>query len=129
MKRQSLMYVALLFLAISLQAEDPQFVIFTGSYNNAAWAEKSLESLAVQTYPNWECIYVNDASTDTTLEIVQNTISKHNLGGKITVIDHKERCGLISNMNRYLRQVDPKKIVVILDGDDFLNGKNVLKRV
>ncbi len=113
----------------ALFSQDPHFVIFTGSYNNEKWVERSLRSVASQTYPNWECIYVNDASTDRTCDLAMEYVKRHNLSDKITIINHSERKGLVSNLYRYLHLVDPRKIIVILDGDDRLAHSNVLKRV
>jgi glycosyltransferase involved in cell wall biosynthesis len=43
--------------------------ILTPTWNRPDWLHLTLQSLIAQTYPNWECIVVNDAGTD-----VQNVI-------------------------------------------------------
>ena len=51
-----------------------KFNIICCSYNNEEWAETHLESILEQTYDNYEVIYVNDASTDKTMEIVNKMV-------------------------------------------------------
>ena len=53
-----------------------KFIILCCSYNNEEWAETHLESILEQTYTNYEVIYVNDASTDNTLQIVTDLVGK-----------------------------------------------------
>lgn len=46
---------------------------------NRAWAlEKALNSVLVQTYPDWECLVVDDFSTDNTKETIKTYCSKDN---------------------------------------------------
>lgn len=41
-------------------------------YNRAHLIGETLDSIMLQTYVNWECIVVDDGSTDATVEVVQN---------------------------------------------------------
>lgn len=50
--------------------------IIIPAYNRAAFVAETLESIAVQTYPHWECIVVDDGSTDETPAIIQEFASK-----------------------------------------------------
>jgi len=47
-----------------------KFKIICLSYNNEEIANTHIESILEQTYNNYEVFYINDASTDKTLEIV-----------------------------------------------------------
>ncbi|MDT0643050.1 glycosyltransferase family 2 protein [Zunongwangia sp. F363] len=40
-------------------------------YNRAKFISKTLDSLIRQTYENWECVIVDDCSTDRTLEVLE----------------------------------------------------------
>lgn len=48
--------------------------IIIPNYNRAHLIIETLESIANQNYSNWECIIVDDGSTDNSLEIIQNFI-------------------------------------------------------
>jgi glycosyltransferase involved in cell wall biosynthesis len=50
--------------------------IIIPTYNRAHLIGETLESILEQTYENWECIIVDDGSTDNTDEIVQPFIKK-----------------------------------------------------
>ncbi len=40
-------------------------------YNRAHYISKTLDSIIDQTFKNWECIVVDDGSTDHTLEFIK----------------------------------------------------------
>lgn len=50
--------------------------IIIASYNAEATIEKALESVTQQTYNDWECIIIDGASKDRTIEIAQKFMSK-----------------------------------------------------
>jgi len=43
-------------------------------YNDAAYVSETLESVKNQTYANWQCIIINDGSTDNTKDVVLSAI-------------------------------------------------------
>ena len=45
-------------------------------YNQAQFLAETLDSVLVQTYENWECIIVNDGSTDNTEVIAKEYCNK-----------------------------------------------------
>ena len=52
--------------------------IIIPTYNRAHLIGETLDSILVQTYPNWECIVVDDGSTDTTADVMREYIKKDN---------------------------------------------------
>ena len=50
--------------------------IIIPTYNRGNVISKTLESILLQTYLNWECIIVDDGSTDTTKNVVADFISQ-----------------------------------------------------
>ena len=56
----------------------PEISVVIAVYNGKNYLEKTLESILYQTFTNWECIIVDDGSTDTTLEIIEEFIAKDN---------------------------------------------------
>ena len=65
----------------------PKFSIIIPLYNKAPYIRKALESVAAQTFTDWECIIVNDGSTDNSMERIRGlederirVISQTNMG-------------------------------------------------
>lgn len=52
-------------------------------YNKEEFIERTLRSVALQDIGNWECIIIDDGSTDSSLEKVNKFISKHSGNWKI----------------------------------------------
>ena len=52
--------------------------IIIPTYNRADLIGQTLDSVLVQTYQNWECIVVDDGSTDKTAEVVSCYLAKDN---------------------------------------------------
>lgn len=50
---------------------NPLVSIIIPTYNRAHLISETLESIQAQTYQNWECIIVDDGSTDNTAEVLQ----------------------------------------------------------
>ena len=49
----------------------PFISVVIPAYNAEQFLDETLESVLSQTYENWECIIVNDGSTDNTGEIAK----------------------------------------------------------
>lgn len=49
--------------------KDPLVSIIIPCYNQAQYLPDALESVLAQTHRHWECIIVNDGSTDNTQEV------------------------------------------------------------
>ena len=52
--------------------------IIIPTYNRAHLIGETLDSILAQTYPNWECIVVDDGSTDATAEVMREFVKKDN---------------------------------------------------
>ena len=56
---------------------EPLVSIVIPLYNKDEWIFQTLDSVYKQTYRNWECIVINDGSTDQSLKQVENFISRY----------------------------------------------------
>jgi glycosyltransferase involved in cell wall biosynthesis len=102
---------------------DNKFTIIIPSYNNSDWVEYNLASILNQTYENWRVIYINDYSTDDTINKVRNIIGDN---PKFTIIDNSINRGATFNYFENLESIDDTDIVLHLDGDDWLVDNDVL---
>jgi glycosyltransferase involved in cell wall biosynthesis len=84
------------------------------NYNNGRYIQDCIDSLNMQTNPNWLCIIVDDKSTDNSLEII-----KPLLNDKIKLIDHHVNQGKIRMLRLLIGHVKTE-IAGILDPDDAL---------
>src|SRR5947209_231443 len=58
------------------QKSGPLVSVIVPTYNYAGFITEALESLRAQTYQNWECIVVDDGSTDDTADVVARFIER-----------------------------------------------------
>lgn len=56
-------------------AMKPRFSIIVPLYNKAPYVRKALDSIVSQAFTDWECIIVDDGSTDNSADIAQSIIS------------------------------------------------------
>ena len=110
---------------IRKQAEKP-IVIITAVYNAENYIDKCIRSVAAQDYENYRMIIINDASTDRTAEVIENTIAETGLEN-FEVITREKNVGAVCNQISTIQsRCYPDDIVMILDGDDWLvNNPNI----
>jgi GT2 family glycosyltransferase len=82
------------------------------TYNRAALLDETLDSVLSQTYPNWECIVVDDGSTDETEAVVSS------FGDAFQLI-RQANAGPAVARNRGVAQAKGEAIL-FLDSDDLL---------
>ena len=74
-------------------------------------------------------IYIDDCSTDDTIELLQNSISDAHLESHFIVIRNEERMGHLFNQYHAIHACDKDSLIVILDGDDWLAHENVFQMI
>ena len=115
-------------LANNVITEKP-IVVSICSYNNAKWIYKNLDSVFMQEYNNFVVLYVNDASTDGTANLVEKYIKENGVEEKLILIKNEKRRRKMHNIYNALHSVDDKCIIVQLDGDDWFAHPNVFKNI
>jgi len=105
------------------------FAIVIPSYNNEKVCIWNLESCVNQNYPNFTIYYVNDCSSDRTLELVTAYVKSRNLEKKCIIINNLVRKGPLANLYAVISLLEPHTIAVNVDGDDRLMHPNVLNRL
>lgn len=88
-------------------------------YNKEQSIAKTLDSVLAQSYTDYECLVVNDGSTDKSVDVVRDVICNMEYGmrEKFHLID-KENGGVCSARNRGIKEVKGEYIA-LLDGDDL----------
>lgn len=102
-------------------------VVVSTFYNCANYIAKCIESIAVQDYDNYHVYLVNDASTDNTEQVVNDTLDRlpPRIRSKFFVVNNKENVGAVANQVEIFRAIrDQDAIVMIIDGDDSLVNDN-----
>lgn len=91
-------------------------------FNHAEFLAETLNSVLSQTYKNWECIVVNDGSTDNTEEIVSNYCRKDE---RIKYVSQRNM-GVSAARNRGIQESDGY-FILPLDGDDIIDSTYIEK--
>ena len=97
--------------------------VITSVYNCENYVKEMLDSVVNQTMQDWEMILIDDASTDSTWDI----ISKFK-DDRIIKIQNKENIGLTRNLNKAL-SLAKGKYIVRMDGDDIAYSGRFEKQV
>ena len=101
--------------------------IIIPAFNNFNHIIETLTSVKKQTYKNWECIIVDDGSTDKTEEIL-NTWCKNNAKFRYYKRPSTKRKGANSCRNIGLEYCKGD-FVMFLDGDDILTERCIYDRM
>ncbi len=83
-------------------------------YNTEKYLRQALDSLVGQSFSNFEVICINDGSTDSSREIIQEYMD---IDSRFRVID-KDNSGYGASMNRGIREARGE-FIAILEPDDF----------
>lgn len=104
------------------------FKIIIPLYNVEKWIKVCLRSVRIQSYKNFECIILDDISTDNTSEIIKKEIAND---PRFKLISNTEKAFALKNIYDGINFSNPKSedIIITLDGDDWLAGKDVLKKL
>ncbi len=94
-------------------------------YNSAAYIAKTLNSVIAQTYSNWECIVVDDCSTDNSVEIIENI---SNNDERIRLYKNDSNRGAAYSRNKAL-SVANGKWIAFLDSDDLWMPDKLEKQI
>jgi glycosyltransferase involved in cell wall biosynthesis len=104
---------------------NPLVSIVVPLFNKEDFIIQSLKSIVAQTYTNWECIIVDDGSTDSSPTLVKEYLSTHNLNYTFL-----SQSNLGPSSARNLGITNSKgKYVALLDADDIWMPLKLEKQV
>ena len=102
----------------------PLISVVIPAYNAELFLDETLESVLSQTYENWECIIVNDGSTDSTESVAKKWCEKDS---RFRLTD-KENGGLSSARNWGIKE-SKAEYIAFLDADDILTPDSLEVRI
>ncbi|QLC67497.1 glycosyltransferase [Flavobacterium sp. LPB0248] len=100
----------------------PLISIVIPTFNRENLIKETLQSIIIQTYSNWECIIVDDGSSDKTVDVVKEFIKKDSRFS-LYCLGHK---GVSSARNYALSKISGE-FIQFLDSDDLLDENKFVK--
>ena len=109
-----------------IEGNNKSFVFIIPSYNNIKWYKWNLDSIFNQQYPYWRIIYIDDASTDNTKEMVKKYVANKGFTNKFKMIEKKENTKQAHSRMLAYKECYDDEICCMLDGDDALVDDKLL---
>lgn len=104
----------------------PKITILLATYNRAHLIGETLESISAQTYMHWECIIVDDFSTDSTFDVVKSYINKDNrIHYYLKTEKYKRGLSGTRNYGLDLARERRSKYIQFFDDDDLMHPKKL----
>lgn len=100
----------------------PIFTICIPCYNTKEFLDECLDSVAMQSFENWEIVLVDDGSNEETLNYLRTNVSKR---PKVQIVYHEHNMGLYAARTDAIA-ASKGSYLMFLDSDDTLVGSEVL---
>ena len=102
-----------------------KYKIITPFYNAEKWIGKCIDSVKSQDYENFDCILIDDMSTDESCKIINKKIMGDS---RFTLIKNKEKKYALENIYESIKSQDcnDEDVIILLDGDDWFASENTL---
>ena len=104
---------------------DIKYKIIVPFYNVEKWIAKCIESVKRQDYNDFQCILIDDMSTDNSCEVISDKIHDDD---RFTLIKNKEKKYALQNIFESIKaqDCDDEDVIILLDGDDWFSSTNTL---
>ena len=101
------------------------YKIIVPMYNVEKWISNNINSIMEQNYKNFQCILIDDISTDNTVDVVKKLIEGDE---RFKLFVNQEKKYALKNIYEGIQKSNPKdhNIIVTVDGDDWLYHNRVL---
>lgn len=98
---------------------NPKVSVLIPAYNQADYLGEAIQSVLNQTYSNFEIVVVNDCSTDSTAEVVEQFDDP-----RLINVAHKKNRGLPATRNTGIC-VSSGEVIALLDADDLFHPEKL----
>ena len=99
----------------------PKISVAIISYNNAAYIEKTIQSILAQSLPPAEIVIQDDCSNDTTWDIIQRFVRDHPL--MIKAFQNNFNIGIAANLNAAIKNCSGDLLTWVAGDDRFKPAK------
>lgn len=101
------------------------FKIIVPLYNVEKWVKYCVNSIRKQTHRDFQCVIVDDASTDNSSNEIKKYIANDD---RFSLIINKQNVGALENIYKAILHSQPsdEDVIVNLDGDDWFANADVL---
>lgn len=103
----------------------PTVSVVIPAYNSAQWLDATLESVRKQTFAGWECLIVDDFSTDRTTSVARRFYHRDK---RFRLVAHRANGGASAARNSGLRSARGAYLC-FLDADDLLSPTSLENRL
>ena len=93
-------------------------------YRAEKYIKECLNSALAQSYPYIDFLVIDDASDDSSVEIVLKIQAEHSRGGDIRIIRHAKNMGIGETRNHLIAETHTKYFY-FLDADDIISEKTI----
>ena len=105
-----------------------RFKVIVPSYNCQAWIGRCIDSIAAQTFRDFDVCVIDDASTDTEQRsIIQERCRRHGWMFHFNQTNQGALANIVNGI-RWLAPLD-EDVIVTIDGDDWLYDRHVFRRL
>ncbi|MHC0442740.1 glycosyltransferase family 2 protein [Flavobacterium sp. 3-210] len=105
----------------------PIVSIIIPTYNRAHFISETLDSIATQTYTNWECIIVDDGSTDNSELVISKYVE---LDSRFKLYRRpKDKVKGANSCRNFGFEQSVGKYIQYLDSDDYISSNKIEKQV
>lgn len=108
-----------------MMENQPLVSVIMPCYNMASYVSDSIKSVIAQTYPHWELLIVDDASTDETVNIIK---SYAQADSRIKFAIKKQNSGISDTRNQCI-QMAQGQFLAFLDADDIWHPEKLEKQL
>ncbi len=103
----------------------PKVSVLIPAYNAEKYLGEAIDSILNQTFTDFECIIIDDCSTDSTWKIIQKYAKKDS---RIVGVKNEKNLGIAGNLNKAI-SLSKGKYLARMDADDWTYPERFEKQV
>lgn len=106
--------------------DTPLISVILPTYNGSRYIKTAIESVLAQNYLNFELIVINDTSTDSTSDLVEEYMRKDK---RVIMLKNEKNLRLVGTLNRWIAFASGEYIARIDDDDIWSDSEKLTKQV